>query len=211
MSKKFVQSTRALAVVAAVAAGLALTGCAQGEEAPASTDAAAVVVEAGPVSITDPWIKAIDLEKSDHAMTGAFGTVKNDSDKDVRIVGASAEIAGMVELHETVVDADGSSVMQEVEGGFVIPAGESLELKPGGDHIMLMKLDKSIMPGDEVVVTIEFEGGETAELTMTAKEYTGGMETYAPDGSMGNNPHGGGDMDGSGEGMHNQDPEETDK
>lgn len=195
-----VRATRAFAISAAIAASLALTGCgAQGAE-PENSAAAADVVEAGPISVTDPWIKAVDIDKNDHGMTGAFGTIKNNTDAEVNIIGAEAEVAGMVELHETIVEADGSSMMQEIEGGFKIPAGGTLELKPGDNHIMLMHLQKSLMPGDEVKITIEFADGTTADVTFEVKEYTGGKETYAPDGSMGNNPHGG--MDHSGHGDH---------
>ncbi|WP_311477636.1 copper chaperone PCu(A)C [uncultured Gulosibacter sp.] len=197
-----VRANRAFAISAAIAASLALTGCGAQETDPENTAAAAAVVEAGPVSVTDPWIKAVDIDQTDHKMTGAFGTIKNDTDAEVTIVGAKAEIAGMVELHETVVEADGSSMMQEVDGGFKIPAGAMLELKPGDNHIMLMHLHKSIMPGDEVKVTLEFADGTTADVTFEAKEYTGGKETYAPDGSMGNNPHGGMDHSGHGDMDH---------
>lgn len=181
-----------LAAAALATTGIGLAGCAQ-ESSPAADSTAAAeqqnVQQVGPLTITDAWVKATDT-----MMTGAFGIVENTSDKEVTIQSATATVGNMFELHETIVQSDGSSVMQEKEGGFVIPAGGTLELKPGHDHIMLMKLDAPIVPGDEITITLTFGDGSTADFVVDAKEYTGAMETYAPDGSMGG--HGGhGDMD----------------
>ena len=78
------------------------------------------------------------------SMTGVFGTLTNTTDKEVTITGGSSPVAGMVEVHETVKNDAGVMVMQPKAGGFVIPAKGTLELKPGGNHIMLMKM--SAMP-----------------------------------------------------------------
>lgn len=183
---------RLIAVSSAALIGLALAGC-SATTTPAATTAAPAVSESAvateaaeqQLSIVDPWVKA-----TENQMTGVFGTVTNETGAGVQIVSATASTGGMVELHETIVQSDGSSMMQEKEGGFVIPAGGTLELKPGDNHIMLMGLTDVIMPGDEVTITLELGDGSTFEFVAVAKEYTGGMETYAPDGSLENNPHG---------------------
>lgn len=171
---------RRLAALLTIAA-FALIGCAEAEDA---AEDHAPIQESGALAIADPWIKATDTE-----MTGVFGTIENTGDEPLRIVAADAELAGMVELHETITQSDGSSVMQEVEGGFTIPAGEELALEPGGNHIMLMDLDREILPGDEIVVTVTTADGAEHEFTAQAKEYTGAQETYAPDSEHGD--HGG--------------------
>lgn len=71
--------------------------------------------------------------------------------------------------------------MQEKEGGFVIEAGESLELVPGGDHVMLMQLTEEIEPGQSVSVTLEFADGTTVPMEAVAKEYAGANEVYESD------------------------------
>ena len=193
MTNATISSTLRLAAVSA-AAILALTGCAAGDAAAPTDTASATSAEQqmqAPLTITDPWIKATEGE-----MTGVFAKIENTSSTEVKIVTASTSLGGMVELHETVVQSDGSSMMQQKQDGFTIPAGGTLELMPGHDHIMLMGLTAPIVPGDEVTVTLEFADGTTQEFTALAKEYTGGMETYAPDGSLENDPHSGHDHDG---------------
>lgn len=172
---------RVLVAPAILLAAVGLAGCVDAAAEPAATDAA-VVQESELLAISDAWLKATDTD-----MTGAFGAITNKSDADVTIVSATAEIAGAAELHETIVQSDGSSLMQEIEGGFVISAGSEVVFEPGGNHVMLIDLHTEILPGDEVTITLETGEGEAFEFVATAREYTGAQETYAPDGSM----HGG--------------------
>ena len=59
-------------------------------------------------------------------MTGGFGIIKNTTDADITVTGASTPAARMVELHETVAGPTGAMQMQAKQGGFVIPAGGEL-------------------------------------------------------------------------------------
>lgn len=129
--------------------------------------------EASAFTITDAWVKA-----SDEMMTAAFGVLSNDGDADIRIVGASSDAAGMLELHEVVKDDDGEMKMQEKDGGFVIPAHSEHTLQPGADHLMLMHVADPIVAGQEVTITLTFEDGSSADFTATAKEFSGANETY---------------------------------
>lgn len=144
---------------------------------PAATPADA---DACALTVTDPWVKAVQ----DETMTGAFGVVSNPTDGDITVVSASSPSAGMVEIHE-VVDKDGAMVMQPKEGGLVVPAGGSAELKPGSDHLMLMKLPAPIQAGDEVEITVVCDAGGSLTWTGVAKPFEGGAESYVPaEGSM---------------------------
>ena len=66
-----------------------------------------------------------------------------------------------MQLHETVQNESGQMVMREVEGGFVIPAHGSLELTPGGNHLMFMDLTAPLRAGDETTITLTFSGQST--------------------------------------------------
>lgn len=138
-------------------------------------DAAAEASDAAPLVWEDGWVKA-----AEEGMTGAFGTLRNPTDSDLRITGAESAAAGSAELHETASDDGGSTMMQEKEGGFLVPAGGSLSLEPGGDHVMLMDLQEPILSGDEVTITLLTDGGEV-ETTVVAKEFTGAQEEYVQD------------------------------
>ncbi|MFJ4253486.1 copper chaperone PCu(A)C [Microbacterium sp. NPDC090003] len=149
---------------------LALTGC-------AATEAPAESAPAGEtVTIEDAWVKATDED-----MSAAFGTLTNSGTDAVTIVSAETEAAGMVELHETVENEAGEMVMREIEGGFSIPAGGSLKLEPGANHIMLMGLAGALTAGDEVSVTLTFADDSTYEFSAPVKDYSGANENYEGD------------------------------
>ena len=128
---------------------------------------------------SDGWVRV--SEYSDHVdgMTGAFATIENHTDHDVTLVGGTAEIANMVEVHEVVM-IDKEMKMQAKEGGILIKAGESVTLEPGGLHVMLMGLKKPILEGDEVTLTLDFEGYDDQTFTWPAKASLSGDETYEP-------------------------------
>ena len=159
--------------------GLVLSGC----DAVADNDVSdetEQTAEGEIFTVEDPWVKATEEsldESSDHSMTSAFAHLTNVSGEDQTIVGASAEMADTVELHE-VIDDGGVNLMQEKEGGFPVAADEVYELNPGEDHIMLMELTEEINPGDVFEITLELEGGETQDIEFTAKEFVGAQENY---------------------------------
>ena len=111
-------------------------------------------------------------------MAPVFGTVRNQSNEDVRLVEVASAVSGEAELHETVSGAAGGSMMREREGGFVIPAGGELVFEPGGNHIMLMGVQDSIRTGQEVTVTLTLENGDTSEIVASARSFEGGNEQY---------------------------------
>ena len=160
-------SKKISAAIAAIALATSLSACATVEEHPQE------------LRLTDGWVRV--SEYSDHVdgMTGAFATFDNHSDHDITIVGGTAEIAGMVQVHEVLM-LDGEMKMQEKEGGIVIPAGESVTLEPGGLHIMLMGLKKPILVGDKVTLTIDLDGYEDQTVTWDAKTSLSGDEEYKP-------------------------------
>ena len=88
----------------------------------------------------------------------AFMTIKNTSNTDDKLIGVSVDFAD-ASIHETKVDGD---LMQMVEvDGIDIPAGQTVELKPGSFHIMLMKPMMEPQVGSTVKLTLEFEKAGT--------------------------------------------------
>ena len=116
------------------------------------------------LEISTPWTRATPPGA---ANGGGFVTITNTGTTDDRLVGAASPIARKVELH-TMEIVDGVMKMRPVEGGIPVPAGETVKLAPGGEHIMFMGLDAPIEAGSLVPVTLTFEKAGTAELEMTA-------------------------------------------
>lgn len=168
---------RRASLAALLAAGLVATlaACSTAPAEPTASSSTA----ADAVQIVDAWVKAVD-----DGMTGGFALIENTGSTDVVLVAATSEAAGMVELHETVMGDGSGMVMQEKDGGFVIAAGETLELAPGGNHIMLLGVVQALQPGDEVVVSLDFSDGSSLEHAFTVKEFAGADEEYVGEGGM---------------------------
>jgi copper(I)-binding protein len=103
------------------------------------------------IVVTDAWARA----SPPGAKVGAiFVTVENQGGTELRLVGATSPAAKSVMVHETV-EENGVSTMRHAEP--VIAPGETLEMRPGAVHVMLMGLHAPLKEGDIVDVTLDFE------------------------------------------------------
>lgn len=180
------KNSRMTSLLAAVALTALLGGLSACGEDTSSTSAAdestasatTSSTQSAVLSIEDPWIKV-----AEDGMTGAFGKLVNSGDEDIVVTAASSEVASMMELHETTMNADGEMAMSPIEGGFVIPAGGTHVLEPGADHLMVMGLTRPIAAGESVVITLTLEDGSTLEVTAIGKNFAGANEEYVGDDS----------------------------
>ena len=148
---------------------LFLTGCASSSD----------------VVAQDFWVKSSEMSTRG-GMTAVYGTLTNNSSQDVVLVGGATEIAGVVEVHEMSM-IGGEMMMQKIDGGLVIPAGKSIVLEPGGNHLMLMMLTDDLEAGEEISVTFDFDGAEDLTIDgIVAKPAEGGDEEYHSDMEMDN-------------------------
>lgn len=129
-------------------------------------------VHAQAVQVTDAWVRTTVQGQSG---TGAF--MKLTSRDGARLVGASTPVAGVAEVHEMKMEGDVMR-MRAVPGGLELPAGKTVELKPGGLHIMMMDL-KAALPKDSTVpITLVFRDAKgveskvqvTAQVAVTAPQ-----------------------------------------
>ena len=131
----------------------------------------------GTVEITDYWVKSSEMS-TQGGMTAVYGTITNTTGEDVVLIGGTTEVAGVVEVHEMSM-IGGEMKMQEIDGGLVIPAGQSVTLEPGGNHLMLMMLQSDVLAGDTIEVLFDFDGTEDITLTdVVGKPAEGGDEEY---------------------------------
>jgi protein SCO1 len=84
-------------------------------------------------------------------------TVVNRSSTADTLVSASTWVAGVVEMHRNVQRA-GSMMMERVDVAPILP-GDSLVMAPGGYHLMLHDLTKTLASGDTFTVDLEFRRG----------------------------------------------------
>lgn len=109
------------------------------------------------ISVAEAWVRAPG------AAGGAYMLIRNDSAQPDRLLSASSAVAEAAEVHEMTMENDVMK-MREVEGGLVIPARGSVELAPGGYHIMLINLKQALTPGETVVLTLNFERAGPLEV-----------------------------------------------
>ena len=72
-----------------------------------------------------------------------------------RLLSASAGISKVVELHK--MEMDGNVMRMRPVDTIDVPAGGTVELKPGGLHVMFMGLNKTLKTGDRFPLTLKFE------------------------------------------------------
>lgn len=91
--------------------------------------------------------------------------IMNGTETDDAFVGAEIAGCGVIELHDMIMEND-IMIMQEVEGGEIpIPAGEVVELKQGGLHVMCIDKEAPLELGTTVDIALQFANAGTINVT----------------------------------------------
>lgn len=102
------------------------------------------------VSIQQPWVRSTVPGQK---VAGAFMTIA--SPASVSLTGGSSPASRKVEIHQTVKEGE---VMRMVPlARLDVPAGKSVELKPGSYHLMLIDIVKPLAKGESVPIRLTFE------------------------------------------------------
>src|SRR4051812_14847827 len=91
-----------------------------------ATSARAEDVKAGDLVITQAWTRATP---NGAKVGGGFLTIENKGNAPDKLISASADVAGKVEVHE-MATTDGVMKMRPVEGGLAIEPGKTVKLAP---------------------------------------------------------------------------------
>jgi len=97
-----------------------------------------------------------------------YMTINNTGQDAVKITAAKSPLFNKVEIHLTEMK-DGMMRMIKQEN-LTIPANSSVELKPGGLHMMLMGKLQAINAGSSIPVTLSFDNGESSNINLLVKE-----------------------------------------
>jgi copper(I)-binding protein len=124
---------------------------------------------AGNLALSNAWIRYLPAG----VPAAGYFTLSNHGDHPVTLKGVRSAAFSMVMLHRSVQE-NGVSKMLPVDS-VEVPAGGTLEFKPGGYHLMLMSPTSKITPGDEIPLTLEFTDDETL---------TGNFAVRGPAGNM---------------------------
>lgn len=111
------------------------------------------------VTVQDPYVR---LAPPNAPATGAFMVIKNNGDKDVKVLKADNPVSKVTELH-THLNEGGVMKMRPVSAIEVKAKGEAV-LKPGGLHVMMIDLKAPMKEGDIVPITLTFDDGSSKQV-----------------------------------------------
>ena len=114
------------------------------------------------VKVEDAWVRGtVATQKA----TGAF--MRLTPSANARLVEAKSPVAGVVEIHEMTLEKD-IMKMRQIPG-LDLAADRTMELKPGGYHVMLMDLKQPLKGGEQVPITLVFEDDAKKRFTQEIK------------------------------------------
>lgn len=116
--------------------------------------------QAGDLMINHPWTRATPKGA---AVAGGYAKITNHGADADRLVGGSVDGADKIEIHEMSVE-NNIMKMRQLEAGLEIKAGETVELKPGSFHLMMMGLKEPYKEGEKIKGTLIFEKAGTVEV-----------------------------------------------
>lgn len=112
-----------------------------------------------PITIENAWLQALPAVAED---TAAYMKIRNPRPTAVKLVGASSPIATRIEPMITTKQVrNGQEILgMETVPELEIPPGATLELKPGGNHLMVMGLTSHPKDGERAKLTLRFAPGD---------------------------------------------------
>jgi hypothetical protein len=128
-------------------------------------------LKAGNLVITHPWSRQSPMAAN---VAAGFFSVTNNGKEDDKLVRATAAITPNVQLHDMKMEGDVMK-MVELPEGIPIPAGATVDLKPGSLHVMFMDLKQRVMTGEQIKGTLVFEKAGTVEIEFEVLDPDAGM------------------------------------
>ncbi|WP_312127391.1 copper chaperone PCu(A)C [Brevundimonas sp.] len=141
-------------------------------ETPVATTEAPVVQTAGGMTVEDAWCRPTP----NGAKAGGCYVILTSAADDV-LKSVSSDLADMAQVHE-MKHEDGMMKMSHLANGLALPAGVRTELKPHGNHIMLMGLKAPLVDGQTAKITLTFDKAEaqTIDFAIRRPPVVGGEE-----------------------------------
>lgn len=126
----------------------------------------------GNITIDHPWSRPTPPGVP---MGVGYMAITNHGDGDITFTSATTPRAQNVSIHESTMK-DGTMSMRPLKDGLTIPAGETVELKPHGYHLMLEKLKGPLKEGESIPLTLTFEGAADMNVELNVEPLDGGMQ-----------------------------------
>jgi copper(I)-binding protein len=115
----------------------------------------------GPIKIEQAYTRAT---MPGQQVAGGFMKIENKGGPADQLISASSPVAGEVQLHEMSMEGNVMKMRQVKD--IAVPAGGSVELKPGGLHLMFMNIKAPLTSGETVPVKLKFAKAGEVEVRM---------------------------------------------
>ena len=122
----------------------------------------------GNLEIGHPWAKAT---VAGQPVAGGFMKISNGGSEPDRLIKVTSSVSDMIQIHEMKVE-DGVMKMGEIPGGIEVAPGGTVELKPGGLHVMFMGIKAPFKEGDGVKAVLTFEKAGDVEVEFKVEAAT---------------------------------------
>jgi len=132
--------------------GVMLASCSLGAPSSPSSQTSIVITSA---VVRLPGMAMPGMGTVEDSNLAGYLTIKNTGSTDDSLIGVQVDFA-MAMLHQTSVDSNGVASMKEISA-IPIPAGQTVELKPGSYHIMFMSPTQNLKTGESVELTLQFQ------------------------------------------------------
>ena len=137
----------------------------------------ALLAACSPKAEVDPAVTASDAwcrpAVAGARAVGCYVTLQSAGED--RLVGAQSPAGARLEIHTMSMDG-GVMRMRKLEDGLPLPAGETVALKPGAEHLMLIGPTAALDEGGEISLTLNFEKAPPAAVTAQIRSAPHGME-----------------------------------
>lgn len=119
------------------------------------------------IEVRDAWART-----STQGMNSAvYFVIQNHNAETDELIGAASDVADAVEVHESKMEGE-VMMMNRVEAVTLEPSAK-VEFKPGGYHVMLIRLKRDLKAGDEIEVTLQFRDGPDITIKVPVKDASG--------------------------------------
>ncbi len=123
---------------------------------------------AAEIVVEEAWVR---LPPPVAETAAAYMTIRNHGDQDIEITGVKVKVAERLEFHAMTMHG-GMMHMQKMEK-VVVPAHSGISFDPGGNHLMLIELQRVLEAGEHLMITLETSDGQTIVIHAEVRDMRG--------------------------------------
>jgi copper(I)-binding protein len=126
---------------------------------------------AAEIMVEEAWVR---LPPPVAETAAGYMTIRNHGDQDIEITGIKAKVAEQLEFHAMTMH-DGMMHMQKMEK-VVVPAHSGISFDPGGNHLMLIGLQRILEAGEHLMITLKTSDGESIMVHAEVRDMRGNQK-----------------------------------